>query len=99
MGKIITTTEDARSSKIKEHLSMLFIANVAHGPTKAPCSTKEYLIKKLVPEHCVEPKFQSEVKDLDSMLLERLAAQKNMLTQLVTVIALSGQRAKCSQTS
>jgi len=78
---------------------MLFIANAALGPTKEPCSTKEFLTKKLVLELCVEPKFQSEAKDLNSMQLGMLAAQMNMLTQLVIVIALNGQRVKCSQTS
>jgi len=78
---------------------MLFIANAAHGPTKGPYSTKEFLTKKLVLDHFVELKFQSEAKDLNSMLLEKLAAQMNMLTQLVIVIALNGQRVKCSQMS
>jgi len=63
--KTITTTEDAKSFKIKESLSMPYTANVVLGPTKAPCSTKVYLTNKeaKVLARSVVKKFHSEVNN------------------------------------
>lgn len=69
------------------------------GLTKVPCSTKEYLTRKLVLVHYAELKFQLKVKIPNLWLLEKHAAQRKALNPMVIVIALHGQRVKCSQMS
>jgi len=94
--RTISTTEDARNSRIKVNQSMPWRPNVVHGHTKVLCSTKVYSKNKMEQQISVANKFHLEAKNLNLKLSRTLAVSTKAQSPLVIVIVLNGQRVKLS---
>merc|ERR1712151_14871 len=94
-----STTESAKSYKIRVNLSSLLRLNAVHGHTKELSSTRKFSTSKhRAKGKCVEQKFQLEVKSLSLKRSKKLVVLMLIQIQPVTVTVQHGLKDKLSLT-
>merc|ERR1712151_1005360 len=92
-----STTESAKSYKIRVNLSSPQRLNAVHGPTKELSSTRKFSTSKhRAKVKCVEQRFQPEVKNQSLKRSKKLVVLMLIQIQLVTVTVQHGQKDKPS---